>query len=161
MIKKYNSIVICVAMLLGLASPVVNAESSCTFLDLNGTLTNFGGYVSGQVGDLDALGEVHLICNDPDILVTTIPVTVAVDGGEHGTIASRALSNGLDNLQYNLFVDPLRINVLGDGTGGSQTINATCLKAVTCVNTVYGRINGGQFPSTGSYTDDVIVSITF
>ena len=64
-------------------------------------------------------------------------------------------------LRYNLYVDPARQRVWGDGeSGGTARIagESDGRKAVTY--TIYGRIPGRQSVRTGHYHDSVKVSVS-
>jgi len=77
-----------------------------------------------------------------------------------GTFASRTLTAIGSALAYNLYVDPTRLTIWGDGTGGTATVSGTGTGA-NVETTVYGRIPAGQNVAVGSYSDLITVTVTF
>jgi spore coat protein U-like protein len=61
-------------------------------------------------------------------------------------------------LSYNLYLDPTRLTIWGDGSAGTGTVNST---GITGSSTVYGRIPARQNAVVGMYADVVIVTVTF
>lgn len=77
-----------------------------------------------------------------------------------GTYASRTMTSGTNLLAYNLFLDPTRLTIWGDGSGGTGI--ASGVGTGTNVDTsVYGRIPAGQNVSVGNYSDVITVTVTF
>ena len=70
------------------------------------------------------------------------------------------MTSGGNTLTYNLYTDPSRTQVWGDGTGGSNVSNGSGSGAAQTIN-VYGRISSGQTVPTGTYTDTITVTINF
>ena len=89
--------------------------------------------------------------------------TVDLSTGSSGTYAQRTLRNGPSVLEYNLYTDVARTQILGDGSGGSSRITRsfTALLSVDQTITVYGRIRSGQNVPAGSYSDTIIVTVTY
>ena len=77
-----------------------------------------------------------------------------------GTFASRTLTAIGSALAYNLYVDPTRLTIWGDGTGGTATVSGTGT-GTNVETTVYGRIPAGQNVAVGSYSDLITVTVTF
>jgi spore coat protein U-like protein len=93
-----------------------------------------------------------------DVFCNTATGTLTLDGGTNGSLASRVMSDGANNLPYQLYTDAARTTVFGDGTGGSDTVSVTGSQTVT----VYGRVTqaDAQAATPGAgYTDDVTVTI--
>ena len=69
----------------------------------------------------------------------------------------------IDGLGYNVFTSPSMAVVWGDGTGGTSTVamgpvpGRRPLRPVT----IYGRIPAGQNVSAGTYSDTLVVTITW
>lgn len=61
-------------------------------------------------------------------------------------------------LSYNLYIDPTRLLVWGDGSGLTTTVTNLALSAD---HTVYGRIPAQQNVTAGSYADLIVVTVTF
>jgi spore coat protein U domain-containing protein, fimbrial subunit CupE1/2/3/6 len=114
---------------------------------------NFGTYdVFSTVND-DITGTITVNCTNKS------PYTLSLSSGS-GTYASRTLKSGIHALAYNLFVDPTRLTIWGDGSAGTST--ASGMGTGTNSNTpIYGRIPARQNVFTGTYSDVVTVTVTF
>ena len=75
-----------------------------------------------------------------------------------GSYAARTMAGGADTMVYNLYVDPQRTLVWGDGTGGSNTVAAVSAQGAF---TVYARAPAGQNLRPGIYADVVSVTVTY
>ena len=73
-------------------------------------------------------------------------------------------------MSYNIYTDPTRLIIWGDDTGGSSSRNGSvlvpgCLLLICADNTttepVYGRIPAQQIVPVGSYSDQILVTITY
>jgi spore coat protein U-like protein len=125
------------------ASCIINSSSGIVF----------GNYSSSQIA---ASGTISVTCSN------TIGWTLELNQGSSsgGTISSRLLSYGVNSLAYNLYRDPSYTTVFGDYTSGSAgwfTNGTGSLQTVT----VYGKINGQQYPTPGIYSDTVTVSLLY
>lgn len=69
------------------------------------------------------------------------------------------MTSGLGALDCNLYVDPDRLQVWGDGTGGSLTVPSTFVLGANL--SIYGRVPAGQNPRAGTYVDTIVVTVTF
>ncbi len=151
---------LCAALLLGwaLLPGWAVAATSCTFTSSGGTLADFGTYFS-LGGDKDVQGNVQLNCNAtlPDIIVS---YTLKIGPGLSGTALTRRMYNGSSSLRYNLFTDPTRTQIFGDGSSGTSFVNNTCALLCTPVP-VYGRLYGSQGGTAGAYSDAVTVTVNF
>jgi len=112
---------------------------------------NFGVYDPFAAADLDGVGNINIVC---DVEVT---VTIALSTGS-GTYAARTLSGDSAQLTYNLFTSAQRLVVWGDGSGGSDTLSATVQSADI---PVYGTIEARQNVPAGSYTDTIVVTVSY
>jgi spore coat protein U-like protein len=127
----------------------------------------FGSYEPSQLGPLDAAGTVGVTCwwrNPPGYTPHDLNVSVRLGTGSSGTYASRTLRTGPNVLQYNLYADPARAQVWGDGTGGTaqRTTAVTVHRYGPSVSQslpVYGRIFALQDPGSGAYVDTIVVTV--
>jgi len=99
----------------------------------------------------DITGTVDVSCD------ISSPYTISLSTGA-GTYASRTMTGSSGTLVYNLYVDATRLSIWGDGSPGTGTVGGT---ANTASHTVYGRIPARQNAPVGSYTDTIIVTLTF
>jgi spore coat protein U-like protein len=133
-------------MLLGAASPGWAATCSLSVVGLS-----FGDYDVFSALPLEITGSVMVTCDE------TTSYTVSLSTGA-GAYTARAMSGTSEALAYNLYLDPGRITVWGDGSAGTSIISDT---APGGTYTVYGRIPAGQNAFFGNYMDSIIVTLTY
>lgn len=151
---------------LGAALLPARAEAACSPLSLcsctvTATGVSFGNYNVLTTTPNDATGTVRVTC----ILLLDLAGSFTVDlsTGASGSYAARTLRNGANNLSYNLYTDAARAQLWGNGTGGSNRVvqNFAGLLLVDRSYTVYGRIPARQNVRPGSYSDTIIVTVTY
>ena len=133
--------------------------STCT---VTATATSFSNYVATLATNNDGIGDVAVTCTAL-VAIGTGSYTIGLSTGS-GTYVNRTLISGTNSLTYNLFSDPTRLIVWGDGTAGTQTVPDSYLILLTPTTrhyTVYGRIPPGQSQPAGTYTDTVTATITY
>jgi spore coat protein U-like protein len=142
----------CVTFLL--AANVSRLEAACT---ISSTGVSFGTYDVFAPAPTDSTGSVVYDCDPSD---KNIRITLST--GSSGTFLPRELTNGLDQLAYNLFDNAALTSIWGDGTGGSNFYfikNPHPQKPVAL--TIYGRLPPLQDVAAGAYTDSVVVTVDF
>ena len=122
---------------------------------------NFGPYDVFNTVSLDTTSTITVDCDEappPD-------VTISIGQSFHsGLLDPRQMKNlsGTFLLNYNLFTDTAKANIWGDDSGGTTTV---FLKNVTKnkprIVTVYGSIPPLQNATTGSYGDNLTVTINW
>jgi spore coat protein U-like protein len=114
---------------------------------------SFGTYdVFSPLND-DITGTISVNC------ASGTSYTLSLSSG-FGTYAARTMTSGTNLLAYNLFLDPTRLTIWGDGSAGTGT--ASGVGTGTNADTpVYGRIPAGQNVPVGNYSDVVTVTVTF
>ena len=66
-----------------------------------------------------------------------------------------------------MYIDSNRLTIWGDGSGGTQSLNASVAldvlgSAPTQTHPIYGRVPGSQTGTVpGSYTDTIGVTLTY
>ncbi len=140
------------AVALAMWAGAESAEAACT---LSATGVAFGTYDVFQVSPTDSTGSITYRCgNDRGI-------RIAISSGRSGTYVNRTLTQGAENLLYNLFYGGFS-QVWGDGSGGTTTYYAANPpKNRDVVLTVYGRLAAAQDVAIGSYTDTVVVTLEY
>jgi spore coat protein U-like protein len=123
---------------------------ACT---LNVTGVNFGSYDVFSNAALDSTGNIDVNCP------SGVGYSMALTAGG-GTHAQRVMSSGSHRLNYNLYTAANRAVVWGDATSGTITVNVTG-NGVSVNHAVYGRIPALQNVHAGSYSDIIIVELTF
>ena len=143
---------------------VADAYAACT---VSTTPVSFGSYDVLSPTPLDSNGSVTVDCGI-GAAPPNPPVDVLITMGQSpnsGSFSPRKMKNamGPDLLNYNLYSDSTRISIWGDGIGGTSvvTLRKVNKNAPPVVITVYGRIPAGQDVSAGSYSDTLIVTITW
>jgi spore coat protein U-like protein len=91
--------------------------------------------------------------------------TVALSQGGSNTFLDRFMFNGLNELHYNLYIDPTRILIWGNGAGqtrlqtGSFDFHGPDPVVVPLI--VYGQVPDQPTPAAGAYSDLITVTVTF
>lgn len=129
------------------ATIVSNCTVSATTLDFGAT-----GLLSANI---DSANSVTVTCT------AQTPYTISLDGGTSGASdpTQRKMSKGADSVTYGLYRDAARTlpwgstigvdTLTGIGTGLSQS------------HTVYGRVPPQTTPGPGTYTDTIVVTVTY
>jgi len=119
---------------------------------------SFGSYVPGDATPLDVTGQIGVRCTGS---AGTFVATISP--GNSATFAQRQMLFGAFQLGYNFYLNASHTVVWGDGTGGSQTGGGVKPSSGQQNFTlpVYGRVFPGQSVGTGTYNDNVLVTIVF
>lgn len=123
--------------------------SACTINVLD---VNFGGYDVFSLTPLDTTGTIDVSCP----VRSSVSITFSTGAGSY---AARYLQQGTTRLNYNLYRNAARTRILGDGTSGTVFLSANNIRNRSF--TIYGRIPARQNVRTGTYTDTIIVTLTF
>ncbi|CAJ0781238.1 hypothetical protein LMG18090_01293 [Ralstonia mannitolilytica] len=131
-----------------------NLISDCL---ISATNMNFG--TSGLLNSaLTATSAITVNCTNQS------PWTLALSAGSGSgaTMSNRLLtrSGGSQTVGYNLFTSARYSSVWGDGTSGTATVTGTGT-GVSQVSTVYGRVPAQTTPQAGTYTDTIIVTVSY
>lgn len=149
--------------LLGAVAPAAAATWSCT---VSVIAPNFGAYNPFSATPDEVNGSLTATCTLLTGTAATVTLTDTFSAGSSGNYATRTMLSGANKLNYNLYKDAAYTQIRGDGTGGSvtgsATLNLTSANRVQSVSgTIYGRIPAGQNVAPGTYTDTLVVTITF
>lgn len=117
------------------------------------TPVNFGTYSPFDTTPLTSTGQVRVNCEGSG------GYSVALNAGANsgGSFAGRSLGNGQSKLSYQLYSDPARTQIWGDGSGGSAAVPISGSGTLT----IYGRIPARQSVSAGAYGDTILVTIAY
>ena len=147
------SLLVVIALLLpGIANAI-----NCT-ITLNPL--SFGMYTPAGTVPLDAVSDITVRC-------TAQPgsYSVSIGSGLGGNQLLRTmLAGGADILNYNLFRDPARTQIWGDGTPPTFVVIGSRTgvgRPTVNVHSLYGRVFSGQTPNPGSYADNLLVTVLF
>ncbi|MDB5580994.1 MAG: spore Coat Protein domain protein [Bradyrhizobium sp.] len=112
---------------------------------------SFGSYDTLSPSAVESVGNISVACD------ATTSFTIALDTGI-GSFAQRTMAGNAVPLRYNLYVDATRLIVWGDGSGSTGTVSSTATGGNFAV---YGRIPAGQNVTAGSYSDTIVVTISY
>jgi spore coat protein U-like protein len=142
-----------IALLVLLLVPVA-ARAQCT---VTATAVSFGTYLPFSGTPADSTGSVTVGCR------LFGPYTVSLNAGLHasGSFSNRRMSSGPGFMSYQLYTNATRTTVWGDGTGGTSVVSAFCSRVCNTNYSVYGRIPARQVVNPGTYTDTILVTVTF
>ena len=109
-----------------------------------------------QAADNNAQADISWVCT------VGYNTTIELDGGGSGNIAARAMG-GAGTLAYQLYTDPARTIVFGDGTTGSVVPVTGAGYGSPANVTVYGQVAQADAAAAanGNYNDAVGVTIIF
>lgn len=146
---------------IGIAAP--SPALACTLCSCTATATNiaFGTYDPTSSAPSDTSGTVTVNCTGLVSLFGS--VDIASSAGSSGNAAQRTLRQGTNTLNYNLYVNAARTIVFGDGSAGTQTIT-TPLNGLLIFGQsafIYGRMPARQWGGAGSYSDTVVITISY
>jgi spore coat protein U-like protein len=149
-----------------LLAPIPNATAAVTFtctVSANGIA--FGNYNPLSPSGDAAVGSWSVTCNAIGSGSATVSGTLSLSTGSSGTYAARTLKSGTHSLQYNIYLTPGYAQVLGDGSAGtfapsdSGTVTAGQVYQIT--GSMYGYMPPSQDVPAGSYSDSIIVTVTY
>jgi spore coat protein U-like protein len=150
---------VCAVLLPAWASAAVSCVASSTS-------TAFGIYNQLSATPTYANGNVQVTCTLLSGGATTVNLVSSYSAGSSGSYATRTMLSGVNMLNYNLYFDAAYTSIRGNGTGGSATGGATlnltpANPSGTATGTIYGRIPAGQDVAAGTYSDTIVVTITY
>jgi spore coat protein U-like protein len=128
----------------------------------------FGVYDATLDAPTDATGSLTVTCTHVSGGATRVAYAVALSAGNSGNYAQRLLRAAAATLNYNLFDSATRTRVWGNGTAGTVLVGKSLLVGPGVGNNtrqeshpVYGRIPARQDAATGTYSDSILVTLTF
>ncbi|HLC18361.1 MAG TPA: spore coat U domain-containing protein [Thermodesulfobacteriota bacterium] len=133
------------------------ARGACS---VSSTPINFLGYDVFLASPLDSTGTVTLDCDE----TPTPDVTVSISQSPNsGGFSPRRMKHAAlpDLLDYNLYTESTRVNIWGDGTGGTSTVSRRVPRNAPKALTIYGRVPPLQDAPAGGYLDTLTVTITW
>ncbi|MGK9237262.1 spore coat U domain-containing protein [Inquilinus limosus] len=91
------------------------------------------------------------------------PYTIALGAGTGpgATITNRRMRRGAETIAYQLYTNSARTNVWGDGSTGSVVGGTGTGNPPSPPHTVYGRVPPQSTPPAGTYTDTVVITVTY
>lgn len=124
------------------------------------TGVKFPGYDVFSSAPTNTTGTVTVSCTNPPN--QPLPVTIAISSGSSGTFYPRQMRGaGSDRLSYYLFTDPSGKVIWGDGTGGSSLVTNVVTRQSPWTATIYGTLPPRQNLAAGSYSDTLLVTVSW
>lgn len=151
--KRLVSLVLLLA-----ATAAGHADAACS---VAATGIDFGVYDVFSPNPVDSTGSVTVSCD----AIPPGSVVVAIGPGGAGGFLPRQMRHPSlpDTLGYNVFTSSSMAAVWGDGTGGTATVRTGAVPPPRPPKpiTLYGRIPPGQNVPAGTYSDTLVVTITW
>jgi spore coat protein U-like protein len=135
-------------------APFTVTATNATICSVNAATLNFGA--TGVLrAALDATSAITVTCTN------AAPYTVALDGGLSGATnpSQRKLSQAAQTITYGLYLDNSRTAPWGDSVGVNTAAGTGSGLAQTL--TVYGRVPAQTTPAPGTYSDTVVMTISY
>ncbi len=142
----------------GLAALALPSKAACT---VSTTGIAFGVYDPAAAAAKDVTGTITLSC---DILSGLGGYQITLSQGTSGGYGSRRMRSSTGQLAYQLYVDSARTAIWGNGSSNTSFITSIVPLALlggTVDVPVYARIPAKQSVTQGSYTDTIIVTVSY
>jgi spore coat protein U-like protein len=133
----------------------VNSACSIGVSDLDFQI--YDSVATHRTAPLDAQTTISIICVAGRIVRVRINQGLTPEPGSTDLSPLRQMSMGGDVLRYNLYTDAAHTDVWTNAAPGEAPPSA----GFPVVMNVYGRVEEGQTPSAGDYSDTVVVTVTF
>jgi len=141
----------------------IDRSTGCT-ID-SASAISLGSYDPNASGPVDVQGRIVYQCGNQRRLTSNRAVKkklqISLSTGLAGTY-NRQMYGARDRLNYNVYLDPQRIVIWGDGTGASQVFSDNVpANGSTQVVPVFGRLFANQDVWYGTYFDNLVITIDF
>jgi len=134
------------------------------YCSVSATDVAFGAYDGLDQVIVDSTGDIEVSCGT-DTIGDVMSYEVELSGAKRGSRPRELSEQGNNALYYNLYTDPSRTLIWGDGKGSTVMVTDsytfTVLCCVTRNYTVYGRIDAGQNVEPGLFSDSITVKVDF
>lgn len=126
---------------------------------------SFGTINFGRLGQLATDLNVASTAGSGSVMLQctpNTPITIAIDGGRHGSAGTRYLAKGSETLRYQLYQDEAFSIVWGDNRGAGTAMSMSFPSTGAQTLPIYARLfRATVLPSAGIYTDVVTVTVTY
>jgi spore coat protein U-like protein len=134
------------------------AQSGACRISVTGLV--FAPYRSLNASPTTNIGRLDVFCI-PGAGGAAVPV-VTLSAGASGNYIDRTMTSGSSELHYNLYADPNRRLVLGDGTAGTVGFPSPRTRAIGRATwPIFGVIPPGQRVPAGNYSDTLLIEVEF
>jgi spore coat protein U-like protein len=146
-------------LIAGVFWPLLYSSTVYAACSVSSTSINFGNYDFLSSAPNTGIGSITLSC------APSADVTIAIGASSNsGAFSPRQMKDNVfgDTLEYGLYTGTTMIQVWGDGTNGTATVNVSNVKKNNISPIIiYGRIDPQQNVSAGSYSELLTVTITY
>jgi spore coat protein U-like protein len=141
----------------GIRSTSTSTSASATVVskcNVTATSVNFGS-AGSLATNKDATGTLQVQCSN------SLPYVVALNGGNAGATnpTQRKMAQGATQITYGLYRDSSRTQPWGSTTG-TDTVGGTGTGGQQSL-TVFGRVPTQTTPAPATYSDSVVVTVTY
>jgi spore coat protein U-like protein len=152
----YSTVGTCATIGNSLASnaPFTVTATNATICSVSASALSFGS--TGVLrANLDATTSISVTCTNQ------APYTVALDGGLSGATdpTQRKMTNGAVSITYGLYQDASRTSPWGSSAGLNMAAGTGSGLAQSF--TVYGRVPPQTTPAPGTYSDTVVLTVSY
>jgi spore coat protein U-like protein len=140
--------------------PFSHARTVSAVCTVSTAPADFGSYDVLLTVAQDIVTSITVDCNEAPPVIATISVGPSPNSGGFDPRQMK-LSGGSEFINYNLYVDPGRTQIWGDGSGSTFTISNKVTKNKSWIASIYGRIPPGQDVSVGTYSETLTVVIVW
>jgi spore coat protein U-like protein len=149
-----------------LLTPFPNAQAAVTFTcTVNATGIAFGNYNPLSPAGDSSVGSWTVTCNAIGSGSATVAGTLTLSTGSSGSYAGRTMKSGTRALQYNIYATPSHSQVIGDGSAGTLALSdsgtVTAGQVYQITGSMYGFMPPSQDVPAGTYTDSIVVTVTY
>lgn len=126
------------------------------------TAVTFGNYNPISATATTANGNVAVTCSA--LVIFTASYVISMAKGNSATYTPRFMNLAGVHLNYNLYTTAGFASIWGDGTGGTVTVSDSYTAiglSETRNYTPFGQIPALQTIGAGTYTDTVLVTVTY
>lgn len=163
---KLSMMLLSVIFLLMIGGAVGGKSKPCKkcYCFVTATDVAFGAYDGLAQTIVDSTGDIEVSCGT-DTIGDVISYEIELSGANKGSSPRELSGHGKNELYYNLYTDPSRTLIWGDGKGSTVMVadsyTFTVLCCVTRNYTLYGRIDAGQNVEPGLFSDAITVKVDF
>jgi spore coat protein U-like protein len=153
--------VLCLALAWSAQAPAA-VSFSCA---VSASGINFGVYNPLNAAGDGATGSWTVTCTATGSGSATVAGTLTLSTGQSGQYATRYMSSGSNQLDYNVYLLPSDQQIIGNGTGNTYAPSAagtvTAGQVYQVAGTFYGFIPGLQEVAPGTYTDTLFITVSY
>jgi spore coat protein U-like protein len=144
-------------------------EASCVGTNCNCSISvgtfNIGTYAPLSGSSSNGSSNITIQCTVTLVPLISAAYQISLTTGSSGSYTTRKMTNGSYLLNYNIYTDPARTTIWGNGTAGTSTIDDSYLNllvlSVTRNYAMNGFIPASQNVGPGVYNDSITATVTF